>query len=103
MVTALILGIVQMAVGLQIATEIMGPREALSHFQASSTGEIINKGTYTPPSFAFALGVVREIGYALGPGDYSISAIQIMQGSTKSASAAHQQPLGRIEITSTKQ
>jgi hypothetical protein len=65
-ILALVFGISQIALGVLIATEFMGPYEAaLARYStASSSGEIINRGTYAV-FLSIALGIVTEISYAL--------------------------------------
>jgi hypothetical protein len=65
-VLALVFGLMQLLLGFGIATGFIGPYEAaLSRYTtASSSGEVINKGTYMI-LFAIPLGMLTEISYSL--------------------------------------
>jgi len=66
-VLALVLGVLQLALGLAIANEWIGPyQEALSRYapHASSSGQIIDRAMYQL-GFAVVLGTLAEIGLAV--------------------------------------
>jgi hypothetical protein len=65
-ILVLVLGISQIALGMLIAFEVIGPYErALARYSSkSSSGQVINTGTYMV-LVAVALGILTEISYAL--------------------------------------
>jgi hypothetical protein len=65
-ILGLLLAISQIALGVMIATEFIGPYEAAlaRYSSASSSGQIINRGSYAVLA-SIVLGILTEISYAL--------------------------------------
>jgi hypothetical protein len=65
-ILAVVGGVAQYGLGLAMATGFIGPYEAAlaRYTTASSSGEVINKATYTI-LFGLALGTLAEIGIAV--------------------------------------
>ena len=65
-ILALVGGVMQLALGLSIASGLVGPYEvALARYTtADSSGEVINKAMFAL-AFAVVLGTLAEIGFSL--------------------------------------
>ena len=66
-IAAFVLGLIQLLLGIAIATELIGPYEAaLARYagRASSSGQVINEGMYII-LFAVGLGTLAEISFSM--------------------------------------
>ena len=64
-IIVLLFGIFNIALGVMIAEESLGPyKDAIARYGIKSAGEIINRGIYTVLA-SIVLGILTEISYAL--------------------------------------
>jgi hypothetical protein len=78
-----VLGVFQVLLGIAIATGHLPPSALAAYSGASSTGELINRGTYAI-AFAIGMGTLAEISFSVrkGPTGGSGSALGTGSGSS---------------------